>query len=123
LKVADNPGRTTLAILFVAAGSLHFLLPQIYIKIMPPSLPSPLLLVRISGAAQIFGGLGLLPRPTRHAAAWGLIALLIAVLPANIYMAKAHLPFPGIMGQSWAQWARIPLQLPLIYWAWQYTRG
>jgi uncharacterized membrane protein len=51
-----------------------------------------------------------------------LVILLIAVLPANIYMATAHLAAPGIMGQSWAQWLRIPLQAPLIYWAWLYTR-
>lgn len=115
-------GRTILAVLFVVAGSLHFLAPQLYLRIMPPLLPAPLTLIYISGAAEIAGGLGLLLPATRHAAAWGLIALLIAVLPANIYMAIAHLQIPGIMGQSWAQWLRVPLQLPLIYWAWLYTR-
>jgi uncharacterized membrane protein len=115
-------GRTLLALLFIAAGCLHFIVPQMYIRIVPPSLPAPHLLVQISGVAEILGGLGLLLPSTRHAAAWGLIALLIAVLPANIYMAAAHLPAPGVMGQSWAQWARVPLQLPLIYWAWMYTR-
>jgi len=116
-------GRTILAILFIASGSLHFLLPQAYLKIVPPYLPAPFLLVQISGAAEIFGGIGLLVPFTRHVAAWGLVVLLIAVLPANVYMAAAHLRFPGLMGQSWAQWARIPLQVPLIYWAWLYTKG
>lgn len=115
--------RTFLAILFIAAGALHFLIPQLYLRIMPPYLPAHLLLVQISGAAEILGGVGLLIPATRQAAAWGLVALLIAVMPANIYMATAHLAVPGIMGQSWAQWARIPLQLPLIYWAWLYTRA
>jgi uncharacterized membrane protein len=115
-------GRILLAVLFVVAGSLHFLHPAIYLKIIPPSLPAHLAIVYISGAAEILGGLGLLYPPTRQAAAWGLVILLIAVLPANIYMATAHLPAPGVMGQSWAQWLRIPLQLPLIVWAWLYTR-
>ncbi len=115
-------GRVLLSILFMVAGSLHFIAPRLYLRIIPPYLPAPLALVYISGAAEILGGAGLLIPSTRQAAAWGLIALLIAVLPANIYMATAHLSAPGIMGQSWAQWLRIPLQLPLIYWAWLYTR-
>jgi uncharacterized membrane protein len=115
-------GRILLAVLFLAAGSLHFFIPQLYLKVVPPYLPAPRLLVSLSGAAEILGGFGLLIPSTVRIAAWGLIALLIAVLPANIYMATAHLPAPGIMGQSWAQWIRIPLQLPLIYWAWLYTK-
>jgi len=116
-------GRVLLAIFFIVAGSLHFVIPHMYLKIVPPYLPAPLALVRISGAAEILGGIGLLLPLTRCAAAWGLVALLIAVLPANIYMATVHLNVPGIMGQSWAQWARVPLQLPLLYWAWLYTRA
>ena len=80
------------------------------------------MLIAISGVAEMLGGVGLLIPSTRRLAAWGLIALLIAVLPANIYTATAHLPLPGVAGQSWLQWARIPLQLPFIYWAWLYTR-
>lgn len=118
-------GRIILAILFVAAGILHFLIPQPYLRIVPPYLLHPRLLVEVSGAAEILGGLGLLlPIPSvRRLAAWGLVALLIAVWPANLYMAMAHLALPGIMGQSWAQWLRVPLQIPLIYWAWLYTRA
>jgi uncharacterized membrane protein len=116
-------GRIILATLFIIAGSLHFIVPQIYLKIMPPCLPVPFLLVQISGTAEILGGIGLLIPVLRGAAAWGLVALLIAVLPANIYMAMAHLPFPGVMGNSWAQWIRVPLQIPLIYWAWLYTKA
>jgi uncharacterized membrane protein len=115
-------GRVLLAVLFLCAGSLHFLAPHVYLRIVPPGLPAPLAIVYISGVAEILGGVGLLFPATRQAAAWCLIALLIAVLPANIYMATAHLAAPGIMGQSWAQWLRIPLQAPLIYWAWLYTR-
>jgi len=115
-------GRIILSVGFVLAGCVHLIAPQVYLKIVPPYLPAHLSIVYISGVAEILGGLGLLVASTRQAAAWGLIALLIAVLPANIYMATAHLDAPGIMGQSWAQWLRVPLQLPLIYWAWLYTR-
>jgi uncharacterized membrane protein len=115
-------GRILLAVLFLVAGSLHFVAPQVYLRIVPPYLPAPLALVYISGAAELLGGAGLLIPSMRRLAAWGLVALLVAVLPANIYMATAHLRAPGIMGQSWAQWLRIPLQLPLIYWAFLYTR-
>ena len=115
-------GLILLAVLFIVAGSLHFFHPDIYLKIIPPWLPAHLAILYISGVAEILGGLGLLFPQTRHAAAWGLVTLLIVILPANIYMATAHLPAPGIMGQSWAQWLRIPLQLPLIFWACLYTR-
>jgi uncharacterized membrane protein len=115
-------GRISLALLFILSGSVHLIAPQLYLRIVPPYLPAHLPIVYISGAAEILGGIGLLVPPVRQAAAWGLIALLIGVLPANIYMATAHLPAPGMMGQSWAQWLRVPLQLPLIYWAWLYTR-
>jgi uncharacterized membrane protein len=116
-------GRILLASIFLISGTLHFLVPGVCLRIMPPYLPAHTLLVHISGAAEILGGIGLLVPSTRHAAAWGLIILLIAVLPANIYMATSHLPVPGVMGQNWAQWLRIPLQLPLIYWAWFCTRS
>lgn len=115
-------GRIVLAVLFMLAGAMHFVIPQAYLRIMPPWLPSPLTLIAISGVAEMLGGVGLLIPFSRRLAAWGLVALLIAVLPANIYTATAHLPLPGVAGQSWLQWARIPLQLPLIYWAWLYTR-
>jgi uncharacterized membrane protein len=113
-------GRTILAILFIISGSLHFLAPQAYLKIMPPFLPAPRMLVQISGAAEILGGLGLFLSSTRQVAAWGLVALLVAVLPANIYMVVDHAkfaPFP-----LWALWLRLPLQLPLINWAWYNTK-
>ena len=84
-------------------------------------------IVWVSGVAEILGGIGLLFSQSRRPAAWGLVLLLIAVFPANIYMAVAHVHYAGLLGQSllgqsWAQWLRLPLQLPLIYWAWRYTR-
>lgn len=102
---------------------MHFVVPGIYIRIVPPILPSPALIVIISGIAEIAGGIGLLFPITRRFAAWGLILLLVAVFPANIYMAVAHLPFSGVFGESWAQWLRLPLQFPIIYWTWLYTHN
>jgi uncharacterized membrane protein len=116
-------GRVILGLIFIVAGILHFVIPGAYLHIMPPALPAHLLLIDISGVAEILGGIGLLVPSTRRLAALGLVALLIAVWPANIYTAVAHLPLPGLAGQSWLQWVRVPLQLPLIYWAWIYSRG
>ena len=115
-------GLVPLTILFVGSGVLHLLRPEPYLRIMPPFLPWPKALVWISGAAEIAGGTGLLWTKFRRAAAYGLVALLIAVFPANVYMAAAHVPFSGLMGASWAQWLRLPLQIPLILWAWYYAR-
>jgi uncharacterized membrane protein len=121
-KKKNQPMRVLLAIFFIAAGIMHFVIPSAYIRIVPPLLPAPALLVLLSGIAEIMGGLGLLVPFTQRAAAWGLVLLLIAVFPANIYMAAAHVPAPGILGQSWAQWLRLPLQIPLVLWALLYTR-
>jgi uncharacterized membrane protein len=110
------------ASIFLVSGFLHFFYPAPYVRIMPPMLPWPLMLVRVSGAAEILGGAGLLLRKFRRAAAYGLTLLLVAVFPANVYMAVAHVAFPGLMGEAWVQWARLPLQLPLIAWALYYAR-
>jgi uncharacterized membrane protein len=117
------PDRMFLAAFFVGAGVMHFVVPEAYVRIVPPALPAPTLLVLLSGIAEILGGFGLLLPFTRRAAAWGLVLLLLAVFPANIYTAVAHVPFPGIFGQSWVQWLRLPLQIPLILWTLRYTRG
>ena len=112
--------RYALALLFVGAGGWHFVHPLTYQHIMPPWLPAPLLLVYVSGVFEILGGLGLLPQRTRRLASWGLVALLIAVFPANIYMVQIHeqLHVPG-----WVAWGRLPLQALLIWWAWAAGRN
>jgi uncharacterized membrane protein len=115
-------GRRLLALFFIVAGALHFVFPDPYLRMVPPVLPWHKALVWISGVAEIAGGIGLLLPSWRSSAAWGLVLLLIAVFPANIYMAVAHVPYAGLLGKSWLQWLRLPLQLPLIYWAWRYTR-
>ncbi len=112
--------RLVLAALFVVAGVAHFRTPEPFVKIVPPYLPSPYVLVYVSGIFEILGGLGILVPSTRVFAGWGLIALLIAVFPANIYMATAGVKIGGFPSQPWMAWARLPLQfvlIGLIYWA------
>lgn len=101
---------------FVAAGVLHLARSDFYERLVPPAFPSPALLVFISGLAQIAGGAGLLISRLRRAAGWGLIALLIAVFPANIYMALTPERFPSI--SPWALWARLPMQALFVAWIW-----
>src|SRR5947209_582166 len=78
--------RVILGILFIAAGTYHFVNPDFYLKIMPPYLPWHLPLVYVSGFFEVLGGVVLLFRPLRRIACWGLIALLTAVFPANVQM-------------------------------------
>jgi len=116
-------GLVLFASIFIVGGFLHFFRPEPYLRIIPPILPWPRMLLWISGAAEILGGGGLLLRRFRRMAASGLALLLVAVFPANIYMAVAHVPFPGIMGESWVQWLRLPLQIPLFLWALHYAKS
>jgi uncharacterized membrane protein len=110
-----------LGLAFVAAGANHFAHPAFYLSIMPPYLPWPVLLVYLSGFCAIALGIALLtPRFTR-AAAWGLIALSIAVFPANIHMALHAELFPQFSPA--ALWLRLPLQAAIIAWAYWYTRS
>jgi len=81
---------------------------------MPPFIPAPHAMVLISGICEILGGVGVMIPATRAAAAWGLIALLIAVFPANIYMA-ADPKFANI-APRWTLFARLPLQFVLVWW-------
>lgn len=107
-------------LLFIAAGANHFRNPQFYESIMPPHLPWHYPLVIVSGVAEILLGIGLLIPKTSVYSAWGLIILLIAVFPANIYMATHPELFSGI--PVLALWLRLPLQAVLIAWAFWYTR-
>jgi uncharacterized membrane protein len=104
------------ALFFSAAGILHFLKPAMYMKIVPPYIPWPLAMVYISGAAEITGGLGILIPPVRRSAALGLIALLLAVFPANIYMATNPVESGASALPAAALWGRLLLQPVFIWW-------
>jgi uncharacterized membrane protein len=108
-------------VLFVVAGTLHFIRPAMYQQIVPPQLGHAGVLVALSGIAEIAGGLGLMIPRTRRAAGFGLIALLVAVWPANIYMALEAGRF-GAAAAAWMLWARVPLQVALMWWVERVSR-
>jgi uncharacterized membrane protein len=111
--------RVLLAIFFSFAGAMHFVAPAAYASIVPPWLPNAPLLVIISGICEMAGGLGVLLPATRRLAGWGLIALLLAVYPANIHMLR--LAYENDATALWkaALWLRLPLQLPVLWWVWR----
>ncbi len=105
---------------FIVAGIMHFAKPAGYVKMVETYLPYPLVMIYISGAAEMLGGLGLMIPVTRRLAAFGLIFLLIAIFPANIYMALNPQRWPDT--PAWLLYARLPIQLILIYLANLYTQ-
>jgi len=114
--------RWLMACAMVAVGISHFVEPQPFVDIVPAGLPSPLALVYVSGAFEVLGGIGILPVRTRRPAGIGIIALLLAVFPANINMALNDLPMNGEPVPPALLWARLPLQLVFIAWAWWVTK-
>lgn len=111
---------------YIIAGVLHFILPELYVQIIPPFLPAALVLVYLSGIAEIAVGIGLLIPRTRQLAAWSTVALLVAIFPANIYMATHGVVIEGMPGggdpSELVRWGRLPLQGVLILWALWYTQ-
>ncbi|UJA20428.1 hypothetical protein HJD18_09565 [Thermoleophilia bacterium SCSIO 60948] len=117
--------RLVLAAFFSAAGILHFVRPEPFEAIVPPFVPLAHEAVLVSGVAEIAGGLALLSERTRPYAFWWLTALLIAVFPANIYMAVAPEEIRGLPqtdAMKVALWLRLPLQPLLVYAVWRSTR-
>ncbi|GAB4001794.1 DoxX family protein [Spirosoma daeguense] len=106
------------AFLYIVAGINHFLSPKMYLAIMPPYIPAHSLMVKLSGLAEVILGIGLLFPVTRSLSAWGIMLLLVAVFPANVYMAMSNRfrKFPALL-----RWLRLPLQVILIWWAYQFT--
>ena len=98
---------------------MHFVAPARYIAIVPPGLPHAPLLVIFSGVGEILGGLGVLLPQTRRLAGWGLIALLIAVFPANIHMLELAYGNDGTTLWKAVLWFRLPTQLLMLWWVWR----
>ena len=113
--------RWLLAVFFVVAGVNHFRTPEIYFGMMPPWLPWPAALNAIAGGAEILGGVGLLVPQTRRLAGGGLIALLIAVFPANVHVALEG-RMPGTDFSPLVLWARLPFQAVFVAWVWWVAR-
>lgn len=110
-----------MAIFYILAGVNHFINSDFYVKIMPPYLPWHLFLVQLSGVFEIALGIMVLIPKLTNIAGWGLIALLVAVFPANIHMALNPNLFPNI--SPLILWLRLPLQPVLMYWAYWSTRS
>ncbi|HEY1956086.1 MAG TPA: hypothetical protein VGH28_10740 [Polyangiaceae bacterium] len=106
--------RVILAVAMIAIGLDHFINADFFVRIVPRVLPAPLLLVQVSGVCEVLGGLGLFaPWPNvRRAAGIGLVALYVAVFPANVNMC-IHPELGGSI-PHWALWVRLPFQLVFI---------
>jgi uncharacterized membrane protein len=113
--------RVLLAAFFIVAGVTHFTNRDFFTAIVPPYLPWPVTLVYVSGVAEIVLGMMLLVPATSRLAAWGLIALLIAVFPANIHMAMNPQLYPDT--PLAALLIRLPLQGVMIALAYWFTRA
>lgn len=110
-----------MVLFYVAAGVNHFINPKWYLRIIPSWLPKQEAINYISGVCEIAFGLLLIPESTRPVAAWLIIALLIAIFPANVQMSINF--FRDNHPYFWLTLLRLPLQLVFIWWAWQYTKS
>ncbi len=126
LRRLKRPLLFVMAPLYVVAGVMHFVVPELYVQIVPPIFPAPLALVYLTGIAEIAVGIGLLIPRTRRHAAWATVALLVAIFPANVYMATHGVVIEGMPGggdpSEFVRWGRLPLQGVLILWALWYTQ-
>lgn len=115
--------RAICGVSMVAVGVLHFVRPAGFVKIVPAWLPAPLFLVLVSGFFEILGGVGLFVGRAHRLAAWGLIALYVAVFPANINMAVHGIQPDGMVIPEALLWLRLPFQAVLIALAWWLSRS
>lgn len=118
--------RAALATLFAFAGTMHFLRPKFFEAIVPPAIEAQKKeIVAISGAAELTGAALILPPASRRLGRWWLLALLVAVFPANVHMAVNPEQIRGLDMEKiprWALWARLPLQPLAMLWVWRATR-
>lgn len=103
------------------SGTGHFINPGFFVPMVPPYVPAPELMVQLSGIAELLLGILILVPPTTRWAAWGLVALLIAVFPANLHMALHPELFPDMTPLF--LYLRLPFQALFVFWAWAYTRA
>lgn len=119
-RTRSTRSRTLLGVFFIQAGLNHFVIPGPYRRIVPPGIGDPATLVKLSGVAEVLGGVGVFVPATRRLSGLGLIALLAAIFPANLHMARNPEKFHKI--PRWALYARLPLQPLAMVWAWRATR-
>lgn len=109
-----------MAAFYVGSGLNHFLLPELHVAVVPPALPWRLPLVLVSGAAAMLLGALLLVPACRRLAAWGIVVLLLLLLPVHVHMVLHPEVLPWV--PPWALWLRLPLQLVLVAWALWHAR-
>ena len=114
--------RWLLSMAMFTAGVLHFVYEDEFVRMVPAFLPAPVLLVYVSGVAEMLLAVGLQISRVRRFAAWGLVALYVAVFPANLNMAMHNISLMRIHQSQRDLWLRLPFQAVLIVWAWWYTR-
>lgn len=107
-----------MALLYILAGGMHFLNPRMYLRIMPPYIPAPKVMVAVSGLAEITLGVALFFEATKDMALYGLLLMLIVFLPVHVHMLMNKKAASGL--PAWALLLRIPLQFGLMYWAYSY---
>ncbi len=111
-----KPARYITGAIFIFAGLNHFLNPEFYIQMIPPFLPEPAILNILSGIAEMILGIGLMVPMTVNLAVYGLIALLIAIFPANVQMLHDAMNSPTPIFPVWLLVLRLPLQALMIAW-------
>jgi uncharacterized membrane protein len=116
--------RLALAALLTCTGTLHFMYPRAYDRMIPEMLGAPRVWTLASGAAEVASAALLAVPRTKRLGAWAIAALLVAVFPSNIDAAlSGGMPARGWLGSAQVAWLRLPLQLPLIWWALSHRRG
>ncbi len=118
-NVLKTLARLTMGVLFILGASLHFTASEAELKIIPSFLPFRREALYITGIFEFLGGVGLFVpnREVRRASAWGLVALLIAIFPANVYQAVKNIQLGGFMNSQLYLWGRLPFQAVFIAWA------
>ncbi len=117
LKTRRAKARVALSVGFLFTGSLHFLTPDRFVAMIPPFLLWHLELVYLIGFFELAGAVGLQVPKIQRAAGWGLAALLVAVFPANVYVAVSGLSVAGLPANPLYYWFRLPIQAVFIWWA------
>ncbi len=117
--------RLAMGIVFILASSLHFTASEAELKIIPAFLPLRREALYITGVLEFLGGVGLFVpnRKIQRASAWGLVALLVAIFPANVYQSVANIRLGGFMNSPLYLWGRLPFQAVFIAWALWSTSG
>jgi uncharacterized membrane protein len=122
-----NRSRTALAAFFAFMGTMHFVIPRSFEAIVPTAIADRRHeAVMVSGAAELAGAAAVLHPATRRFGRWWLLALLLAVFPANVHMAVSPEQIRGLdlnKVPRWVLWARLPLQPLAMLWVWRATRA